>query len=78
MDGWPNTSSDPHLHNPPEIPLLMLACTDPQSDVALRNAKRMFERTLCSWTCDLLSLRRKGLNQTSWNAPSRRAWPKAA
>ena len=74
MDGWPNTSSDPHHHKPE----LTLACTDPQSDVALRQARRLFERTLCGWTCDLLSLRRKGLNQTSWRAASTRAWPKAA
>jgi hypothetical protein len=57
----------------------MLACTDPQSNVALRNARQIFERTLCGWTSDLLSLRRKGLNQTSWRtAGSARAWPKAA
>src|SRR5688572_3821770 len=78
MDGWPNTSAA-HTHVEAHQPPLMLACTEPQSDCALRNARQLFERTLCCWTCDLLSLRRMGLNQTSWSAAgSARVWTKAA
>lgn len=50
-----------------------------QSSDALRQARRLFAKTLCGWTCDVLALRRKGINRAHWRiADSHHAWPKAA
>jgi len=33
---------------------------------AVAEARRLFQRTLSAWVCDLLELRRAGLDQPGW------------
>ena len=46
---------------------------------AVRDAQRQFERSLATWTMDLLALRRAGLTQTIWTSDAADApWTVAA
>ena len=36
------------------------------SERSVAEARRLFQRTLSAWVCDLLDLRRRGLDQPGW------------
>ena len=36
------------------------------SERAVAEARRLFQRILSAWVCDLLELRRRGLDQPDW------------
>ena len=76
MDGHMNTPL-PATSLPAFDPLK--PCTDADCNEAIRRARRVFQNTLCGWTCDLLALRRKGVNRAHWSVnATRHARPKAA
>ena len=53
--------------------------TDVAAELAVLQARRLFERTLAAWVVDLLALRRAGLDRPAWNAARQRHfWRKAA
>ena len=37
-----------------------------RAEQAVADARRVFQRTLAAWVCDLLELRRRGLDQPGW------------
>jgi hypothetical protein len=70
------------VHGTP-VPAVRIAPTGPISEdaaeLAVLQARRLFERALAAWVVDLLALRRAGLDQPAWNAARQaRLWRKAA
>ena len=54
---------------------IMASITVPSPDLAaasVRDARRLFERTLSGWAVDALNLRRTGASELSWQASARR------
>lgn len=51
----------------PSVPMTSVRLTD-EGQRAVAEARRLFQRTLSSWVCDLLTLRRAGLSTPRWIA----------
>jgi hypothetical protein len=58
---------------------LMRMPTPIESERAVQQARSLFQRTLSIWACDLLSLRKAGLDTPGWIAtPVDSQWSEAA
>ncbi len=53
-----------------------------EAELAVEAARQLFQRTLAAWACDLLALRKAGLDRPGWLAEPPEApdlaWPEAA
>ncbi len=58
VDAWMNETGHP-------VPM-MDTPTDAESQRAVDDSRRLFHRTLACWVCDVLALRRAGLDRPRW------------
>ena len=53
---------------------MMQVPTPAESERAIQQARSLFHRTLSIWACDLLALRKAGLDTPGWTASPPDAW----
>jgi hypothetical protein len=53
-------------------PTSMIVPTAREAQAALNRVKVLFARTLSGWACDVLTLRKQGLNCAIWQSPGSR------
>ncbi len=58
VDAWMNETGHP-------VPM-MGTPTDAESQRAMEDSRRLFHRTLACWVCDVLALKRAGLDRPRW------------
>ncbi|MHC4065372.1 MAG: hypothetical protein ACYSUI_12880 [Planctomycetota bacterium] len=57
---------------------MMQVPTPAEAQRCVDQARRMFQRTLPAWVCDLLTLRRAGLATPVWTTTPGHQWSEAA